>query len=283
MIVDTHVHVWEVPPVAPVGPTASTFTRLPDEAATAEELLADMDANGVDVSMLVQSSFSTWDNGYIADSAKKYSDRFVGHGLVDPMDPDNAESVRYWMQERGLVGFRFHPMYYDEPILDVERNVPMWEALAELSAVVQVHMSAEHAPQVDAVADRYPTMPILLDHMSYPNVGDAPGFGPYRPILDLASHSNVYVKISDVARRSEEAFPYRDVQQMVKLLYGAFGIERMLWGTGYPGRHRKLNGWLSLTDELRLVHEGFDWLSDGEKDQMLGRTATSLWSLSTAT
>ncbi len=283
MIVDTHVHIWEVPPVAPVGPTASTFTHLPKEAATAEELLADMAANGVDVSVLVQSSFSTWDNGYIADSAKKYPDRFVGHGLVDPMDPDNVDTVRYWITERGLAGFRFHPMYYDEPILDVERNVPMWEALAELGAMVQVHMSADHAPQVDTVADRYPNVPILLDHMAYPDVGDAPEFEPHRPILELASHSNMYVRISDVARRSEEGFPYRDVQQVVRLLYDAFGIERMLWGTGYPGRHRELNGWPSLADEIRLVREGLDWLSDDEKAQMLGGTATSLWSLSTAT
>ena len=171
-------------------------------------------------------------------------------------------------------------MYYDEPILDVERNVPMWEALAKLGAVVQVHMSADQAPQVDAVARRHPSIPILLDHMSYPDVSDAPGFELHRPILDLASHANVYVKISDVARRSEEEFPYRDVQQVIKLLYNAFGIERMMWGTGYPGHHRELNGWLSLADELSLVRSGLDWLTDGEKDQMLAGTAASLWSLS---
>ena len=84
MIFDTHVHIWEVPPIARVGQTSPRPIKLPTEPATAEELLADMDAHGVDKTVLVQSSFSTWDNGYIADSVKRVPGRFVGHGLIDP-------------------------------------------------------------------------------------------------------------------------------------------------------------------------------------------------------
>ena len=54
MIVDTHVHVWEMPPVAPIGPTAPSFRSLPEEAAPVELLIEDMDANGVDAAVLVQ-------------------------------------------------------------------------------------------------------------------------------------------------------------------------------------------------------------------------------------
>lgn len=68
MIVDTHVHIWEISDKYPIGPTAPTRNTYPDEPGTAEELLADMDANNVDWTVLVQTSWSTWDNGYIADS-----------------------------------------------------------------------------------------------------------------------------------------------------------------------------------------------------------------------
>ena len=113
MIVDTHVHVWEIdPPRYPIGPTAPGWKSLPDEPGTADELLAEMDDHGVGWSVLVQTSWSTWDNGYIADSVQRFPDRFIGHGLIDPQDPNNAEVARYWMRERGLVGFRLHPMYY---------------------------------------------------------------------------------------------------------------------------------------------------------------------------
>ncbi len=63
MFVDTHVHIWEIdPPRYPVGPTAPGWKSVPDEPATAEELIADMDANGVEYSVIVQTSWSTWDN-----------------------------------------------------------------------------------------------------------------------------------------------------------------------------------------------------------------------------
>ena len=280
MIVDTHVHVWEIdPPKYPVGPTAPSWTSEPDEPGTADELIEDMDANGVDLSVLVQTSWSTWDNGYIADSVARFPNRFVGHGLIDPQDvAGNAELVRYWMADRGLVGFRFHPFYYpDEKILIAKENRPMWEELASRDALIQFHMRAEDADQVGEIARRHPNMTLLIDHMGYPNVDE--GLAPFAPVLSLAQHPNIIVKISDVKGRSKEVFPFRDVHRFVRALLDDFGADRALWGTGYPGHHRTKNNWLSLVDELRLVQEGFDFLTDTQRDRMLGGTAVDVWGL----
>ncbi|MEE2658581.1 MAG: amidohydrolase, partial [Candidatus Latescibacterota bacterium] len=86
MIVDTHVHIWEISEQYPIGPTAPNWTSEPDSAATADELIADMDASGVDMSVIVQTSWSTWDNGYMADSMERFPDRFIGHGMINPQD-----------------------------------------------------------------------------------------------------------------------------------------------------------------------------------------------------
>ena len=195
MIVDTHVHIWEIdPPRYPVGPTAPTFTSLPDVAATADELIHDMDAHGVDVTVLVQTSWSTWDNGYIADSVQRFPSRFVGHGMVDPQDEaNNAEIARHWIEDRGLVGFRFHPMYYiGEKVLTTPGNRGMWEVLDEHDAVIQFHTSPPFADQIDEIATRHPGMKLLIDHMGYPNLDEGPG--PWQPIVDLSRHPNLVRK-----------------------------------------------------------------------------------------
>ena len=280
MIVDTHVHVWEIdPPRYPVGPTAPTWTAEPDEPGTADELIEDMDANGVDASVLVQTSWSTWDNGYMSDSVARFPDRFVGHGLIDPQDTEgNAEQVRYWMEDRGLVGFRFHPFYYpDEQILVKDDNRAMWEELAARDAVIQFHMRYGDAPQVDEIARRHPNMALIIDHMGYPD--PETGMEVFKPILDLARHDRMFVKISDVKGRSQEPFPFRDMHPFVRSLLDAFGVERAMWGTGYPGHHRVKHNWLSLADELRLVREGYDFLTSAEKDRLLGGTAAAVWGL----
>ncbi|MEC9381002.1 MAG: amidohydrolase family protein [Candidatus Latescibacterota bacterium] len=279
VVVDTHVHIWEISEKYPVGPTAPQWTSTPDEPATAEQLIEDMDENGVDWTVIVQTSWSTWDNGYMADSAAKYPDRLIGHGMLDPQDEaGNAEAARYWMEDRGLVGFRFHPMYYkDEKVLTTEGNRAMWEVLADHEAVIQFHTSVPFADQIDEIAQRHPRMKLLIDHMGYPTaVGDS---STWQPILDLAQRPNVHVKISDVKGASEEDFPFRDRHVYVKALVDTFGADRCLWGTGYPAHHRVKHGWLSLADELRLVREGFDFLGDAQRDRILGGTAAEVWGL----
>ena len=279
MIVDTHVHVWEIdPPKYPVGPTAPTWNSYPDEPGTADELLAEMDVHGVDWTVLVQTSWSTWDNGYIADSVERFPNRFIGHGLIDPQDPNNAEQVRYWIKERGLAGFRFHPMYYpDEKILLTSQNEPMWEEIASLDAIIQFHLRAEFADQVAVIADRYPSLKLILDHMGYPQVDATEA--EFQPIVDLAQHDNMYLKLSDVAGRSGQDFPYTDVHPFIKKLVGAFGAERVVWGTGYPGHHRAKHNWPTLDQELQLVREGLPFLTDAERERILGGTAAEIWDL----
>ena len=277
MIVDTHVHVWEIdPPKYPIGQTAPTWNSYPDEPGTADELRSEMDAHGVDWCVLVQTSWSTWDNGYIADSVSRFPDRFVGHGLIDPRAADNAELVRYWVNERNLAGFRFHPLYYpDEKILLTDQNRAMWEELACCNAVIQFHLDAAYADQVECIARQYPRLKLILDHMGYPEVSG--GLSAFEPILALARHENVYVKISDVAGRSSETFPFEDVHPFIKALLNAFGAERAVWGTGYPGHHRIKHNWLPLSEELRLMREGLPFLTDADRDLILGDTAANIW------
>ena len=279
MIIDTHVHIWEIdPPRYPIGPTAPGWTSLPDEPGTAEQLLADMAANGVDRAVLVQTSWSTWDNGYIADSVARFPDRFIGHGLIDPQNPDNAVQARYWVKARGLAGFRFHPMYYpNEQILLTAQNEPLWAEIAALDVVIQFHTFAAQAEQIGVIADRYPHLRLIIDHMGYPQVNEPPA--AFQPILDLARFDNIYFKLSDVHGRSQQGFPYVDVHPFIEELLHAFGVDRTLWGTGYPGHHRVKHKWPPLAEELRLIREGLPFLSARAQAKILGENAVMLWRL----
>ena len=101
----------------------------------------------------------------------------------------------------------------------------------------------------------------------------------YRPVLRLAERKNVFLTISDVHGRSDEGFPFRDMHEVIKRAIDAFGIDRCLWGTGFPGHLRLAYGWPSLADELRLVREGLDWLTATERASILGENARRLFDL----
>ena len=171
-------------------------------------------------------------------------------------------------------GFRFHPDYYPEvEILTLPHNIALFQEIEARAGIVKVHNRVPNAHQLDAVAGRYPGITWIIDHLMYPEPAmAATGWRDYEPVLELARHPNVRLTISDVHSRSDEGFPYRDLHEVVRRAVDAFGIERCLWGTGYPGHHRERHGWPSLADELRLVREGFDWLAAGERDLLLERT-----------
>ena len=96
----------------------------------------------------------------------------------------------------------------------------------------------------------------------------------------LARYDNVYWKLSDVAGRSSRDFPFEDVHPFIQALLHAFGSNRTVWGTGYPAHHRIKHNWLPLSEELRLMREGLPFLTDADRENILGRTAARIWRLS---
>ena len=279
MIIDAHMHIWELPPLAPVGPTAPSWTANHDESGNLELLTDDLDANGVHGAVLVQSSGATWDNSYIARSANSDRNRFRSIGLIDPLKPNNHVDASNWMTQWNIDGFRFHPDYYPYcDILTLTLNTKLWQTLEAHNAIAKVHNRADNAHQLQAVAQRYAGITWIIDHMMYPEPDMSPATtGPYSQVLDLAKFNNVYMMISDVHNRSNEEFPFADMHDFVKAAIDTFGIERCMWGTGYPGYHRVNAGWLTLANELRLVREGFSWLTDGERTRLLSGTAAEVY------
>ena len=93
------MHVWANDPKRyPFPhPYKNDFTYDGVHDATVEMLIDDMDKNGVTHCVLVQVVFHGWDNSYIADCVRRYPKRLVAHGLIDPLDPNVAERLEYWV------------------------------------------------------------------------------------------------------------------------------------------------------------------------------------------
>jgi predicted TIM-barrel fold metal-dependent hydrolase len=63
----------------------------------------------------------------------------------------------------------------------------------------------------------------------------------------------------------------------VKRVYDAFGPDRLLWGTGFPGATRAQAGRPSLEEELALVRKEIPFFSVSDREKILGRNAARLW------
>ena len=74
-------------------------------------------------------------------------------------------------------------------------------------------------------------------------------------------------------------YPFEDAYPWVKRVYEAFGPDRLLWGTGYPGTARAAYGRPTLKEELVLVREKIPFFSAEDREKILGRNAAQLWKL----
>ena len=272
MIIDSHVHVWALDDRH--QPASDARIPHPREAAPVEWLLEDMQRVGIDRCVLVQSSAFSWDNSYVLECVERFPKLFRAIGLVDPLGEDPAGQLSLWMR-RGLVGVRLHPVFYPhEPVwIDTPRHERLWAAAADTGAILQYHMLPAHAAPLARMVERRPDVKVLVDHLGKPDVTEAPPYPGYAGVLALAAYPNVWIKLGDYQLASRQSYPWPDTFPFVEALVRAFGPDRIVWGTGFPGRARLV----PVEQALAYVQRDLPGLSADDRSRILGSTPRELY------
>jgi len=269
--IDTHLHVW-----------SGDFARYPfapgraeAEPAPVERLAALMDTAGVGRAVIVQPIHYLYDNRYVAECLRRFPGRFAAIGLIEHQAPDAADELERLVREDGFSGLRIHlksrvqvPAHWATADQD-----GLWQRAADLGACFCVHGPCDHLGAVRPIFARFPAVPVVLDHLGGAPTDEAPPFPRLRQVLELASLPNVYVKLTPQAGKSRQAYPHRDTFAAYRRLVEAFGPERLMWGTNYPGVLRQTGYVRAL--ELFRIHA--DFLDEPAREWVLHRTAESLW------
>jgi predicted TIM-barrel fold metal-dependent hydrolase len=279
-VVDTHVHVWSdgkgrFPYAHPYKPG-----DVPKAAGTVEMLLADMDRHGVSHAVLVQMIHHGWDNRYLAQCVKDHPRRLKAHGLIDPTDPKVADRLAYWVNEHGLAGMRFSPIYYQgrDDWMTSAAHRAAWKRAAELGAVFNFYISTKQLPKLGAMIRAFPDVPVIIDHLGQLDLKGGDPVPELVKLLALSRYPRVWVKVSELTSVSKSGkYPFADAFPWVKRVYEAFGPDRLLWGTGYPGAARAAYGRPTLQQELALVRKEIPFVSAADREKVLGQNAARLW------
>jgi L-fuconolactonase len=275
MIIDTHVHVvapdQQRYPFAPAGGfrmsgLGSWQTQYP---VSAEEMIETIARAGVARAVIVQP-FSAYgfDNRYHADSAAAHPDRFGSVCTVDPVAADGAERLTYWVRERGMQGLRLTTSR-EGSRLDDPRSFPVWERAGELGIPICLLTSPGHWPGVRAMAERFPRVPVLLDHAG--GMGAGENDAVVEDLIGLANLPNVQLKVSTV-NFAPLIVQGQDGQARWRRLVNAYGAERLLWGSNYPVSQEG-----SYTDMARLGERALPFLTDAQREALLGGNAERYW------
>lgn len=280
-VIDTHMHVWSGDPDRfPFAHPYDPKYKAPAIAATVELLVKEMDEFGVSHCVLVQTICHGWDNRYLVHCLKAHPRRFRGHGLIDPTDPNVADKLEYWVRQHGLVGMRFSPIYYEgrDSWLNARSSFALWKKAEELKAIFNFFIATAQLPKLGDMVRTFPGVRVVIDHLARIDLKAADPLPEFKKLLALARYPNVWVKVSELSVLSPSGrYPFADTFPWVRRMYDAFGPDRLLWGTGFPGATRTEAGRPSLAEELGLVRKEIPFFSAGDREKILGINAAKLW------
>lgn len=291
---DTHAHV--VSDDLERYPPAASKRHFRAEPFTVEELVAGMDALGVDRACVVQRyHWYLTDNSYVLDSCAAYPDRLVPVVILDGSAPDAPDVLRRLAATGPVGGIRFGGPAWDR--MDTEwlngRDVMrLWETAAELRCPVTVICFEPHLswnlPVLQRLATTFPELPILVDHLGtlqgFGPDGDAhradPARGPYMtapelgvtPALrELATCDNVAFKFTGINLDCIAADGL-DAAEHLRHVADALGVGKLVCGSDI-GQTR--GPYQRIVDGLRAATRSFD---DAERTAILWGNAARIYS-----
>ena len=269
MIIDAHVHLYEdgwipkdfvrgIGMVVSAGMSHATGEFVdPDMVVGAaveqikdpngDLLVADMDASGVDASLVfpVDYALATNEPGVgesecvpiheqnriFGEIAKAHGKRLSHLMCVDPRRKGAAAHLEECVTEQGALGLKLHPtagFYPDDPVC-----YPLYEKARELGAPVLFHCGTQPSPMkakyarpvyVDSVAADFPDLKIVMAHV---------GLCWWEEALALAGTKwNLSVDFSGWQRTFLNS--PKDVYLMLRRALNEIGPWRVMFGTDNP-------------------------------------------------
>jgi predicted TIM-barrel fold metal-dependent hydrolase len=272
MIIDAQIHLWEADrPDRPWPVGRSNFDRT--SSYSADQMIKEMDAIGVDRAVVVPPSWIGEDNSTALEAAAKYPDRFAVMGRFDPTADGAPERLETWLDQPHMLGIRMTFLNAFAEWLEPGSPIEWFWADCErlnIPIMVLVHGVTE---KVIPIAARHPGLKLIIDHMAADiRLKGAPAFSDIDYVAALARYPEVRVKVSSAPCFSNDPYPFKDIEPFLRRLYDAYGARRLMWGADLAPRLTS-----TYLECLNHFREGLPFLKESDKEWILGKaTAKAL-------
>ena len=231
-----------------------------------EVLIAQMEEAGIDQAVLVQYG-GQFDNTYQQAVCRRFPGKFAPWGMVDTSKPDAPDRISEAVEAHGMVGFRVPAAACGQE----DQARALWGRIQELGVVVSLSGNRDQYAAADTadVIERHPGIKFRIEHVGQPGSDEDDPHPRFRKVLDLSKFSNVYIAYSGLYASGRHGYPYDDLVPLLKMIYDAFGPQRILWGSDFPPvcMHE------TVKMNLVLFQDGFGFLTEEDKAWTLGKTA----------
>ena len=277
MIFDAHCHAWDRWPYKPEVPD-------PEGRGRAENLLWEMDSAGVPRAIVICASIA----GNPENNAYAFGHAATAAGRLIPF----ADADSRWWPHHHTPGAakrlteivaRFKPRgithYMNEEADASWLLSPDGLAFAETAAghrlILSLACGPFQVPTVAKLAERVPTLPILLHHLARVRADVPRADSGLNHVLAAAKQPNLFVKVSGFGyglARDPWDFPLPAMLEIFHAIYDVYGPERMMWASDYP----VVNRFMTYRQSLEMVRSKCPFVTAADLDLILGGTIERL-------
>ena len=232
--------------------------------------------HAIDGTVLVQAAPTEAETEFMLRLSDENSFILGVVGWVIFESPASAERLRSFARHPAFVGVR--PMIQDIP----DTNWMLGDALAPaFESVIANHITFDaltlprHLPNLRKLLARYPTMRVVIDHGSKPQIAEQTFDIWATDIAALAGDSSAYCKLSGLITEASDTWTTHDIKPYVDHLLESFGPSRLIWGSDRPvcTLAGSYDQWIEITETLLCD------LTEPEKASVMGGNALKAYSI----
>jgi predicted TIM-barrel fold metal-dependent hydrolase len=237
-IIDTHTHFYdpkrrEGVPWPPKGDPILYRTVLPEEYRQLAQPL------GITGTVVVEASPRVEDNQWVLDLATQepFLRGLIGH--LDPGTPTFRDLLNRFHKNNRFKGIRIG-VWDPKTQFNRAEVIADLQAVADMGLVVDVLVSPAQLLSVADLADKLPSLPLVIDHCANVTIdGKEPSPIWTTGIQALARRHNVHMKVSGLVEgtgKSDGNAPGDTGYYLPVLntLWNTFGPDRLIFGSNWP-------------------------------------------------
>ncbi len=260
MLIDFHTHAFpeRIASRAIAGLSHGSGGMAPQTDGTAASLLARMDQDGVDISVVQSIATNPKQQENVNNFAMELNshDRIIAFGSVHPDAPDALEELER-IASAGLKGIKLHPEY-QQFYADEERMKPIYRKISELGLITLFHAGQDigFAPPYHGLPDqllgalKWLDGPVVAAHWG--------GYCCQLEVIERLCGENLYFDLS---------LGYGVIPKpLAQAIIDKHGADRLLFGSDMP--------WHRPVWELRLL-DSLD-VSPEDREKILWKNAKQL-------
>lgn len=275
-IIDSHQHFWQFDPQRDswIDDTMQILQRdfMP------EDLLPQFEENNVVGSIAVQADTSEEETSFLLALAADHPFIFGVVGWADFCRHDVGETLAQFSDHKVLKGYRHIVQKEPDGFMDRKDFRAGIQQLADLDYTYDLLLYPHQLEEAIRFVKAFPNQRFVVDHLAKPYI-KAKEIDPWKEHIEqLAAFPNVSCKLSGMVTEAHwEAWEYTDFIPYLDVVTGAFGTDRLLFGSDWPvcllgGSYPKI---------LHLVMTYFDSFSTTEKEALFYKNTQQFYQLTT--